>query len=166
MTLQIRMGALGLVLLLAGCGFHLRGSGVDDIALSDMPLIYLQSGNTQSGMLEELQRRGRLHGAKFTLESSAAELALNITSENFERRVLSVSNTGKVREYELHYAVTYTVLDKQGVEKLANRISLVRDYRFDENQVLGKEAEEKQLRQDMVRDAAQQIMRQLRALKE
>lgn len=165
MTLQVRMGALGLVLLLAGCGFHLRGSGADDIALSDMPLMYLQSGNPQSGMLEELQRRGRLHGANFTLESSAAELALNITAESFDRRVLSVGSTGKVREYELHYAVTYHVLDKEGVEKLANRISLVRDYRFDENQVLGKEAEEKQLRQNMVRDAAQQIMRQLRTLK-
>ena len=165
MTLQIRMGALGLILLLAGCGFHLRGSGMDDVALTDMPMIYLQSGNPQSGMLEELQRRGKLQGANFTQESSAAELALNITSENFDRRVLSVGTTGKVREYELHYAVTYTVLDKEGVEKLANRISLVRDYRFDETRVLGKEAEEKQLRQDMVRDAAQQIMRQLRALK-
>ena len=165
MTLQIRMGALGLILLLAGCGFHLRGSGMDDVALTDMPMIYLQSGNPRSGMLEELQRRGKLHGANFTQESSAAELALNITSENFDRRVLSVGTTGKVREYELHYAVTYTVLDKEGVEKLANRISLVRDYRFDETRVLGKEAEEKQLRQDMVRDAAQQIMRQLRALK-
>lgn len=165
MTLQIRMGALGLILLLAGCGFHLRGSGMDDVALTDMPMIYLQSGNPRSGMLEELQRRGKLHGANFTQESSAAELALNITSENFDRRVLSVGTTGKVGEYELHYAVTYTVLDKEGVEKLANRISLVRDYRFDETRVLGKEAEEKQLRQDMVRDAAQQIMRQLRALK-
>lgn len=164
MTLQIRVGALGMILLLSGCGFHLRGSGVDDIALSDMPMIYLQSGNPQSGMLEELQRRGRLHGARFTRESGAAELALNITAESFDRRVLSVGSTGKVSEYELHYAVSYNVLDKNGEEKLANRISLVRDYRFDETQVLGKEAEEKQLRQDMVQDAAQQIMRQLRTI--
>ncbi|MDP1708326.1 MAG: LPS assembly lipoprotein LptE [Gammaproteobacteria bacterium] len=165
MTLQIRMGALGLVLLLAGCGFHLRGSGVDDIALSDMPMVYLQSGNPQSGMLEELRRRGGLQGARFTLDSAAADLALNITSERFDRRVLSVGGAGKVSEYEVHYAISYSVLDNNGEEKLANRISLVRDYRFDETQVLGKEAEEKRLRQDMVQDAAQQIMRQLRTIR-
>ncbi len=47
---------------------------------------------------------------------------------------------------------------------MANSLDLVRDYKFGGTQVLGKEAEENQLRQDMLRDAAQQIIRRLRAV--
>lgn len=162
--MQIRVAVLGVVLLLAGCGFHLRGSGTDGPELSSLPMIYLQSGNPQGGVLQELQRQGQMRGARFTTDSTQAEMALNITSENFDRRVLSVGSTGKVREYELYYTASFNVLDKAGTQLMAGDLKIVRDYRFNERQVLGKEAEEKQLRQDMLRDAAQQIMRRLRAV--
>lgn len=151
------------MLLLTGCGFHLRG-GMDMSALSELPPVYLQSGNPQGGVMVELQRLGQQRGARFTTDSSEAGMALNINAENFERRVLTVGSSGKVSEFALDYTVSFSVLDQAGKELMANSLHLVRDYKFDETQVLGKEAEENQLRQDMLRDAAQQIIRRLRAV--
>ena len=162
--MKTRIAIWGMMLLLTGCGFHLRGDGFSTSSLSALPPVYLQSGNPQGGVMVELQRHGHQRGARFTTDSSEAEMALNIGAENFERRVLSVGSTGKVREFALHYSVSFSVLDKEGKELMTDSLKLVRDYRFDETQVLGKEAEENQLRQDMLRDAAQQIMRRLRSV--
>ena len=162
--MKTRIAIWGMMLLLTGCGFHLRGDGLSTSTLSTLPPVYLQSGNPQGGVMVELQRQGQQRGARFTTDSTEAEIALNIGSENFERRVLTVGSTGKVSEFALHYSVNFSVLDKQGKELIADSLNLVRDYRFDETQVLGKEAEEAQLRRDMLRDAAQQILRRLRAV--
>lgn len=162
--MKTRIAIWGMMLLLTGCGFHLRGDGMDTSGLATLPVVYLQSGNPQGGVMVELQRLGQQRGARFTTDSNEAELALNIGAENFERRVLSVGTTGKVSEFALDYTVSFSVLDKEGKELTAGNLKLVRDYRFDRTQVLGKEAEENQLRQDMLRDAAQQIIRRLRAV--
>lgn len=145
--------------LLAGCGFHLRGTGgIQDTG--NIPATYLQADTSAGGIGRELSRLD-----KFTSDAGKAEAALQVISEGFDRRVLSVGRRGKVNEYEILYTVRFTVSDKAGKELLApTTINLTRDYQFDETQVLAKDSEEAVLRRDLVRDAAQQIVRRLQAL--
>ncbi len=152
---------LAVLLILQGCGFHLRGG----LQGESVPLTYLKGGGDQRGGQTGLRGElSRVNG--ITDNAASAEMALTIISENFTRHVLSVGTTGKVREYELRYVARFAVSDKTGTELLAPQtISLTRDYRFDTTQVLGSNAEEDTLRQDMARDAAQQILRRLQALK-
>lgn len=148
---------LGALLMLQGCGFHLRGG----LQGENIPVTYLKEGRA-SALQEEL----RLVENITTENAAGAELVLNVISESFNRRVLSVGDSGKVREYEVSYKVSFAVFDKGGKELLTpQNISLRRDYRFDTTQVLGADSEETILRQDMVRDAAQQIVRRLQVLK-
>lgn len=149
---------LAAVLLLQGCGFHLRGTLEGS---ADMPLTYVQGSAAPGGIRTALSRADKITG-----NIDQAEAVLNVVSEKFDRRVLSVDSNGRVSEYEIFYAVDFTVQDKTGKQLIGPQtVSLVRDYRFDETQVLGKDTEEAGLRQDMVRDAAQQILRRLQVLK-
>lgn len=161
MKIHVRIAVFALAAALAGCGFHLRGQEEQGVAARVLPVTYVQGGNPQTGLTDELRRSG----SHIVRDRQQAKLLLTILTDGFERRLLSVGATGKAREFELYYTVAFEVRDQAGKELLPKTdISLVRDYRFDETQLLGKDAEEAVLRQDMVRDAAQQILRRLQML--
>lgn len=161
MKICVRIAVFALAAALAGCGFHLRGQEEPGVPARVLPVTYVQGGNPQTGLTDELRRSG----SHIVQDRQQAKLLLTILTDGFERRLLSVGATGKAREFELYYTVAFEVRDPAGKELLPKSdISLVRDYRFDETQLLGKDAEESVLRQDMVRDAAQQILRRLQRL--
>jgi len=97
---------LAAVLLLQGCGFHLRGTLEGS---ADMPLTYVQGSAAPGGIRTALSRADKITG-----NIDQAEAVLNVVSEKFDRRVLSVDSNGRVSEYEIFYAVDFTVQDKTG----------------------------------------------------
>lgn len=154
---SILLVALGVLMLsLQGCGFHLRG-GLQDA--SSIPYTFLQGAT--GGVAREL---GNLD--KFTADPAKAQVTLNILRESFDRRVLSVGTGGRVSEYEVIYTVSFAAQDQAGKSLIEPQtITLTRDYQFNKAQVLAEDQQEAALRRDMVRDAAQQIVRRLQALK-
>lgn len=160
---MLRITIISLLLAaLSGCGFHLRG----DVDLpSNMQVLYIDGVNQYDNFAVELRRSLRGSGVNVVEDVNSAQAVVKLSNVRFDRRVLSVSgNTGKVREYELFYGAEVTVLDRAGKVILpAQRLRLVRDYVFDENDVLGKSSEEAQLRKEMQTDLISQILRRLQA---
>ncbi len=150
------------LLALSGCGYHLRGEldlpeGVRTVRLDAVP-----------GSLQE--------AARFVLEASGVDvvsgkdphdLLLRMREQGFTERVLTVDpDTGKAREYELSYGLTYTVLDSRGKPVVPPRtITLVRDYVFDRDAVIGKSRERGVLQREMRQDAVLQALRALEGLR-
>ena len=155
--------ACSLSLFLQSCGFHLRGT----INLPDsMKTVYVQN-SSGSGIAGELSRVMKSSGATVVNNPSEATAILVIHSAKQDRRVLSVSSTtARVQEYELSYFVDFSVVDPGGKELYPHKIvTLLRDYRFDENDVMGKGSEEGILRKEMEKEMALSILRRLRAQK-
>jgi len=146
-------------LLIAACGFQLRGS-------ADVPFqtIYVPAA-AQGGIGLEL-RRNILAGtsAKVVDDARLAEAVLEVTLETREKEILSLTGTGRVREFQLRYRVGFRVHDGKGREFVpVNTVVLVRDITFNDSDVLAKESEEQLLFRDMQSDMVQQIMRRLAA---
>ncbi len=147
-------------LFLAACGFHLRG-GMEQ--LSSLPALYLPAG--AMGLAGELRSAARISGARLVENREDAQAVVILGGETVERHVLSVGRTGKAREFNLVYTVSFEVQDSHGKALTDTQtLRLTRDYVFDETQVLGKEAEESALREGLQRDAAGQILRRVQAL--
>jgi LPS-assembly lipoprotein len=147
-------------LLLAGCGFHLRGT-------MDLPpslgSIYIQGGNPYGEFVAELRRTLRASHTHVVDSPAGARATLTIQREDVHRQVLSVGSTGKAREYGLALTVEFQVTDPKGQVLVPSQtVSVSRDLSFDSTQVLGKGEEEVLLRQEMIRDAAQQVLWRLR----
>lgn len=147
-----------LVLGLAACGFHLRG-------VVDLPAVMKATqveGDRFSLLVEELGNVLRASGAQVVDSRARATAVLRVIRESSSRRTLSVGTTGKVSEYEVSHSVEYRLEDAHGQVLVQPRVlSARRDYQFDENDVLGKAAEEENLREEMQRDLAVRIVRQL-----
>lgn len=156
-----RLLALSLFAYLTACGFQLRGQ------VADLPYerIYVTApvGLTiGADMKRALSTHSRL---KVVSHIEKAEVVLQIVHAIHEKRILSLSAGGRVREFELGYRVAARLLDPAGNELAALReIHLTRILPFLDAQILAKAAEEEMLYRDMQRDAIQQILRQVSAI--
>ncbi len=158
------LAASCLIALVAGCGFHLRGSG--QAYTLPFKTVYLGvADNSPLGI--ELARNIRGNGqTEIVRDAKSAQAVIEILSEARDKAILSLNFQGRVREYTLTYALRFQVKDSRGRELMApNEIALKRNISFNESQVLAKEAEEALLYRDMQTDLVQQIIRRLATIK-
>lgn len=156
-----------LTIMLAGCGFHLRGSDIHGAATlsPELKIMFIDGVRRNSALMTALRADLTASDVQVVDSSDDATAIMRILSNNFNRRTLSVSSaSGKVREFELHYEVTFVVNNKEGdILVPTQRARLVRDFTFDETRVLGKDSEESILRKEMEQDIVQQILIRLQA---
>ncbi|MEW7977726.1 MAG: LPS assembly lipoprotein LptE [Candidatus Sedimenticola endophacoides] len=158
----IQLGlAAGLLMLLQGCGFHLRG----DVALpATISPLRIDGIGRYHGLYTELSLMLRGNGIQVAGEGDAARSRLRISGYKSRRRTLSVDGSGNVIEYELHEGATFELRDDQGNERVAAQpLSLTRSYNNNGSQALGKQDEENTIRREMQRDLAQRILSRLQA---
>ena len=150
--------ALLFALVLAGCGFQLRGTAA-------LPFDTLYMPGATGGIALDLKRNIQA-GTRTTVvdDPKKAEAVLDFLQETREKVILSLAATGRVREYKLRYTVAFRVHDGKGGEFLpVNTVQLSRDITFNDSDVLAKETEEGLLYRDMQFDMVQQVMRRLAA---
>ena len=142
--------------LVTGCGFHLRGS-------STVPFETLYIPNAKSGVALEMKRNIQAGtNAKVVDDPKVADAILELTGEAREKVILSLTGTGRVREFRLRYRVSYRVHDGKGNEYVPpTLVQLSRDVTYNDADILAKEAEEQLLFRDMQSDLVQQVLRRL-----
>jgi LPS-assembly lipoprotein len=154
-----RASLLLLMLLLAGCGFQLRGAATLPF---DSLFVEAPQGSQFAALFKRALASGS--GTRVVGHQRDAAATLVLVRELREKSILSLSGTGSVREYLLRYRLTYRLLDRKGVEITpATEIVLTRDFSFNDTETLSKESEEALLYRDMQVDAVQQLLRRLQA---
>jgi LPS-assembly lipoprotein len=148
---------LCLSLGLTACGFKLRGSWAlpYESLFLDIP--------AQSEFGAQLKRTLRGSQATRIADRAAdAEAIFKPTGESRERKVITYSSGGRVREVQLIYRYSFSIVDRQGRDLIApEAITMTRDMSYDEANALAKSAEEDLIWRDMMNDLTQQIMRRL-----
>jgi len=155
-----RLVSLLAAVLLAGCGFHLRGAAV---VPEVMERTYLQGVPVDSALAQEVEAVVEGAGGKVVQRLADATAILQLGSERTDRRIASVDASGKVREYALHYSLPFSLLSPGGDVLLAERtVETSRSYNFDAGNVLGAGSEEALLLREMRGFAVRQMLRQVR----
>jgi LPS-assembly lipoprotein len=149
---------LAVALLVAGCGFHIRGS-------ESVPFRTLYIPGATAGIALDLKRNIQAGtDAKVVDDPKAADAILELSNERREKIILSLSGTGRVREFRLRYSVNFRVHDGKGNEFVpTSTVQLSRDVTFNDSDILAKESEEQLLFRDMQADMVQQLLRRLSA---
>ena len=156
-TLLQRAGVVALAAVAAGCGFTLRGS-------TNIPFytLFLQGAENTAFAVELKRNILANRNVRVVDDAKLAQATLQITGIAQERRILSLSGAGRVREFQLIYRVSYRVHDGKGREFIPpGDVVLRRDITYNDSQVLAKEQEEILLVRDMQSDAVQQLIRRL-----
>jgi len=144
----------GMTILLASCGFQLRGD----------PAVGLKTLFVPGGGVAQEIRRVLASGPTRVVNTPAdAEAHLRIITETRDKTVHTITGTGRVYEFELRLAVRYDLLVPgreipviAPVETVSRRIIT-----YSEAAPIAKEAEELLLFKDMQVEIADRILRQV-----
>lgn len=152
----------GLMLSLAACGFQLRGAADLPASLKTM---HIQGISLRSDLGIELKQTLERNGVRIVETYEEGVALFSVKQDRLNRQVLSVGADGRANEYELTQILVVRVTDAQeGVRLEDERFEARRDYQYDPIQVLGREDEERLLRDDMNKQISQAVLRRLDAL--
>ena len=149
------------LLLLASCGFHLRGA--PDIP-PEMARTYIDTEDRYSLFYRKLEDRLQQAGVTLVDSPEEASAELSIIADDSGQRVLSVSARNVPREYEVYYTILYSIRSGETLLMPPQEKTLTRDYTYDETRVLGKAKEEDLLREAIADDLVRAVMFQLSSI--
>jgi LPS-assembly lipoprotein len=151
--------AILMSLLLAACGFHMRSFG-------NMPFetLYVQDSGAP-GIARDLRRAFGSGGVKLVSSPEDAQMSLELMGEGGDKRILSLSGKGKVREYEILYRVSFRTREAGNeLWGVPQSVELRRDFSYDDSALLAKDSEESRLVADMHTEAVREIIRRTSSL--
>lgn len=150
-----------LLILLNGCGFHLKGYAQPSAALNGL---YIVGGNEQQTLAGVLQSDLLAGGVILAADKASAKYAFQVLQEKFSSRVLSVDANGKALDNELRLQAKVRLTSPGvGNKPHEEQLQLVRQLSFSGSDELGQRNETRLMKSDMRRDLSAQIIRRLEA---
>ena len=148
-----------LILLLAGCGFTLRG----DPQVGFLKLYISSVG--PSAIVPDMKRALLAGTTRVVATPLEAEAHLRVLQEEREKSVSAITASGRVYEYQLTLRVQYELILTGREEPLIvpTRLETRRLISYSETAPTAKEAEEQLLYKDMQLDLGRQILRHVAA---
>ncbi|VVE30496.1 LPS-assembly lipoprotein LptE [Pandoraea cepalis] len=151
---------LGWALVLSACGFQLRGAS--EYAFHRL---YISGGGQ---MATDISRYIR-YGSKDTVvvtEPKDADARLEFVNTTSSRTAISLDANGQAREYELRSSFTFQLVTPDGTPIIPlSTIRLTRNLPYSDNETTARDAEGALLNRDMQKDAVDQIIRRMEAVK-
>ena len=141
---------------ITSCGYTLRGNLALNETIEEIS-IYSEVYSPLSNSINILLTNNNI---KTSGKKNSSHYRIQIFSETFNRRQLSISLSGRVNEYEVIYSVKFNISAPLEIGKV-EKITLYRDYSFDENQVMGNTDREDTIKKEMVSTAATLILNKL-----
>lgn len=152
--------------VLAGCGFHLRGTLSGNLPYKTMYIALPETAEVRIWLQRYIKASGSTRIIEDEREAKSADAIFQQLNDTRQKTILSVNAQGRVREYRLQLNYSFRVLTPKGqILVPSNEISLTRDISFDDSNVLAKDLEEGLLWRDMNNDLVNQIMRRLSIIK-
>ncbi len=146
---------------LAACGFQLRAA--PDIP-AEMSRTYISADDKISLFYRTLRSELKNAGVQLVDSPARASAVFSILADKTDQRVLSVSARNVPREFEVFYTVFYSVEGGNSTIMPPQSLTRTKDYTYDETLVLGKAREEELLREAIVDDLVEVILKQLSSL--
>ncbi|MFZ3323278.1 MAG: LPS assembly lipoprotein LptE [Usitatibacter sp.] len=150
-----------MTILLASCGFQLRGDpevGIKKLYISSVGPSQVQA---------DIKRLLATGPTRIVLTAPEAQAHLHILSETREKVVSTVTGEGRVYEFQLRLAVRYELLvpGREDPVIAPTELATRRLITYSQNAPTAKDTEEQLLYKDMQKDLARQILLHVAATK-
>ena len=143
-----------IILLLNGCGFHLRGMA--DPAGLQLHAIHL----VPDSPYDQTQQGIRQQFIDQHIELNPTAPTLSIVSENFSKHILVYGSNGQIRQERIRYTLVFQLEDVNGQLLIPKtQVHAERDRLINQDQVLGDYNEEELLQKDMRRECVNEMIR-------
>jgi len=142
------------VLLVSGCGFHLKNTNG---LIEKYPKIYLQSNDTNGQLARFIKIRLRGAGIEIINQPEADVAILKVYPERRSSRIISLYVNAQNAETEISYNVNYSI-KSPGYQTQDFSVNLYRDFIANASQALAKSREAEILTKELRSIAADNMI--------
>lgn len=157
MLRPFRFISLAAVLVLSACGFHLKGN----LPHTSLPV---QIWSVQGGALQSHLETALRHN-QATLNPNATN-QISVAAYDTKKDIYRIAHSANLNEYLLSLRVIAQAQHNGKAWGKPIEVKVERVLPYSNSLILGKQYEEEQIWQEMHRDVAEQIVRQLAFLKD
>jgi LPS-assembly lipoprotein len=157
-TMHKKFITLLILLIVTSCGFHLRG--MTEISFKTVSL-----EGKELSFTKNLKKNLTSNKVAIVLPTENPELRIELLGEESEKRILSLSGQGLVREFEIFYRVRYRVKTSDSETwSQENILETRRDFTYSDSNLIGKEEEERQINEAMRNEAITNLFNQIQLI--
>ena len=154
--------------LLVSCGFHLRGQGPNAAPVNMSGLsIFLAVTDADKALYRQVKNELRYANLTVSDNPSLSSLHLIVLKSKLKKRAIGTDSIGRNNEFELKQTVEFLISQKSN-KNLANEEDLLavenqqifasRNLYIDNNDLIGRSAEEKVLLNSIRKELSKKIM--------
>jgi LPS-assembly lipoprotein len=157
--IQKKLIAILLLIVITSCGFHLRG-------MTEISYKTISLEGKELSLTKNLKKILNTNKVAIVSSTENPELRVELLSEESEKRILSLSGQGLVREFEIFYRVRYRIKTSDSeIWSQENIIETRKDFTYSDSNLIGKEEEERQLNEAMRNEAITNLFNQIQLIK-
>ena len=157
--IQKKLIAILLLIVITSCGFHLRG-------MTEISYKTISLEGKELSLTKNLKKILNTNKVAIVSSTENPELRIEFLSEESEKRILSLSGQGLVREFEIFYRVRYRIKASDSeIWSQENIIETRKDFTYSDSNLIGKEEEERQLMETMRIEAITSLFNQIQVIK-
>jgi len=157
--IQKKLIAILLLIVITSCGFHLRG-------MTEISYKTISLEGKELSLTKNLKKILNTNKVAIVSSTENPELRVELLSEESEKRILSLSGQGLVREFEIFYRVRYRIKASDSeIWSQENIIETRKDFTYSDSNLIGKEEEERQLMEAMRIEAITSLFNQIQVIK-
>ena len=157
--IQKKLIAILLLIVITSCGFHLRG-------MTEISYKTISLEGKELSLTKNLKKILNTNKVAIVSSTENPELRVEFLSEESEKRILSLSGQGLVREFEIFYRVRYRIKASDSeIWSQENIIETRKDFTYSDSNLIGKEEEERQLIEAMRIEAITSLFNQIQVIK-
>ncbi|MEY4920575.1 MAG: Rare lipoprotein [Pseudomonadota bacterium] len=157
--IQKKLIAILLLIVISSCGFHLRG-------MTEISYKTISLEGKELSLTKNLKKILNTNKVAIVSSTENPELRVEFLSEESEKRILSLSGQGLVREFEIFYRVRYRIKASDSeIWGQENIIETRKDFTYSDSNLIGKEEEERQLNEAMRNEAITNLFNQIQVIK-
>jgi LPS-assembly lipoprotein len=157
--IQKKLIAILLLIVITSCGFHLRG-------MTEISYKTISLEGKELSLTKNLKKILNTNKVAIVSSTENPELRVEFLSEESEKRILSLSGQGLVREFEIFYRVRYRIKASDSeIWSQENIIETRKDFTYSDSNLIGKEEEERQLMEAMRIEAITSLFNQIQVIK-
>ena len=157
--IQKKLIAILFLLVISSCGFHMRG-------MTEISFKTISLEGKELSFTKNLKKILNTNKVAIVSPTENPELRVELLSEESEKRILSLSGQGLVREFEIFYRVRYRIKTSDSeIWGQENIIETRKDFTYSDSNLIGKEEEERQLNEAMRNEAITNLFNQIQVIK-
>ncbi|WNJ85277.1 LPS-assembly lipoprotein LptE [Pseudomonas canadensis] len=149
---------MSLAVLLSACGFQLRGTGTNDLAIKELDVSARNAyGETVTQLRQVLENSG-VH------VYTGATYKLFLVDERETQRNLSYASAGRASDIELSTELSFQIQGRDHLPLMGDKIQVQKVVSHDGNNLVGSDSEIVQVRKEMRRELVQRMILRLQLL--